>query len=235
MGECVSFKERVRLAMIAAATDYKNNFIDYEYLVYSDSFENKDYYIIDAKEDNYQHLTGVNSLISASSFFEKCYNGTLQESDFDFSKKEQDEKIVKGTVRRKISVLPHMMNIFSKSLMVEECFQKNTVICSFATTDGQLTLGFIDSGKSRPKTLIKGDGLNKSKSKPILLVLRKKSDEALFSDIVIGDLKLVKANKHKFEAILSEKLINQVNMIEPLPKIESKKSTDKVSPTEKAV
>lgn len=80
----ISFKERVKNIAISEATFYKQNFIDYQYLICSDAFKIKNYYIIDAKPDNYQHLLGIHSLINAQEFFDKCYNGTLQETDFDF-------------------------------------------------------------------------------------------------------------------------------------------------------
>ena len=64
------------------------------------------------KEDNFQHLTGVNSLIGPQEFYKKSIDGTLNENDFDFIKRNQSEKSVKGSVRRKIKVLPDMMNIF---------------------------------------------------------------------------------------------------------------------------
>lgn len=100
------FKERVKNEVINAVSAYKQNYVDYQYLACSDAFRIKDHYIIDAKPDNYQHLTGVHSLISSQEFFDKCCDGTLQETDFDFNKKKQSEKSVKGSVRRKISVLP---------------------------------------------------------------------------------------------------------------------------------
>lgn len=56
-----SFKERVRQEMIKSARQYKNVYVDYEYLICSASFKKKPYYIIDAKEDNFLHLTGVHA------------------------------------------------------------------------------------------------------------------------------------------------------------------------------
>lgn len=167
-----SFKERVRQEMIKASKQYKELYVDYEYLICSEAFVQKDYYIVDAKEDNFQHLTGVHTQMNAKDFFEKCFRETLTEDDFDFVKKGQDEKSVKGTVRRKIIVLPNMMNLFEEGLQAEENFEKNKVRCSFATADNSCTLGFSESEKSRPKSLIKGNEL--SNPKPIELVLRKK-------------------------------------------------------------
>lgn len=59
-----------------------------------------------AEKDNFQHLTEVHSQISAQNFFDKCIDGSLSEDDFDFIEKGQDEKSVKGTVRRKIRARP---------------------------------------------------------------------------------------------------------------------------------
>lgn len=119
-----SFKERVRLEMITAAKKYKELYVDWEYLVCSEAFEKKNYYIVAAEKDNFQHLTGVHSRINAQNFFDKCIQGTLSEEDFDFIKKGQDEKSVKGTVRRKIKVLPDMMELFRDGLQTEESFKK---------------------------------------------------------------------------------------------------------------
>ena len=68
-----SFKERARQEMIKAAKQYKDIYVDYEYLICSVTFEKNDYYIIAAEEDNFQHLTGVHSKIDAKTFFRKCY------------------------------------------------------------------------------------------------------------------------------------------------------------------
>lgn len=90
-----SFKERIRLAMIEAAREYKETYIDYEYLICSEAFKEREFYIVNAKEDNFQHLTGVHSTLKPKEFFDKCYNGTLQEEDFDFVNSGQDERACK--------------------------------------------------------------------------------------------------------------------------------------------
>jgi hypothetical protein len=118
----VSFKERVKNVALSMAKDYKNVFVDYDYLVCSDAFSIKSHYIIESTETNFQHLTGVNSLISPKAFFDKCIDGTLDENDFDFAKRGQSEKDVIGTVRKKIKALPYMMNIFNNGFIVQESF-----------------------------------------------------------------------------------------------------------------
>ncbi|MCM1252269.1 MAG: PBECR4 domain-containing protein [Clostridium sp.] len=191
-----NFKKRVCLEIIQAAKRYKEVYLDYEYLIYSEAFEYNKYYIVNAKKDNFQHLTGVHSYINPQTFFDKCYQGTLTEKDFDFVKKEQDEKSVKGTVRRKIKVLPDMMKLFEIELLAEENFQKNKVFCSFAAANGSCTLGFFVSKKARPKSLIKGNALKNPKM--VELVLRKKSGTEFFDEIIIGDKKIL----HKYQNII---------------------------------
>ncbi|NLU52219.1 MAG: hypothetical protein GXX10_05060 [Clostridiaceae bacterium] len=212
----ISFKKRVMDTIIKNAKLYKEKFVDYEYIICSEAFQYKEFYIISANEDNYQHLTGVHSLISAKEFFIKSYNGTLQESDFDFIKRGQSESAVKGSVRRKISVLPNIVHIFDSGTKVQENFIKNKVNCSFATADGKCTLGFVDCGKSRPMSLIKGDELDRSRSKEIALLLRKHVSKDKFDELIVGDLDILNRYLDKLEGLIDDKLIQQLNTIRKL-------------------
>lgn len=199
-----SFKERARQEMIKAAKQYKDIYVDYEYLICSVTFEKNDYYIIAAEEDNFQHLTGVQSKIDAKTFFRKCYDGTLAEVDFDFAKAGQNEKSVKGTIRRKIQVLPDMMTLMKSDVQVEEGFRKNRIACSLATADGNCTLGFSESKKARPKSLIKGNELKNPGT--VDLILRKAVGNSFFDEIVVGDIATLNQFKKKIEGIVSSKL-----------------------------
>lgn len=187
MNEQKSFKERVKDSMIENAQLYKEHFVDYEYLICSEAFNNRKYYIVDGKEDNYQHLTGVNSNVGAGKFFEKCYNATLTEKDFNFLKNNHSEKEVKGSVRRKINLFSCISNIFNTTTMVEEDFVKNKIYCTFAIGNKNCTLGFTLQNKSRPMTLLKGNNLHDDKTKNIELVLRKKNGEEKYNEILAGD------------------------------------------------
>lgn len=199
------FKERICREMIGAAKMYKERYVDYEYLICSEAFVQNAYYIIDAKEDNFQHLTGIHSQIKPKDFFDKCYQGTLTADDFDFNKKGQNEKSVKGTVRRKVKTLPNMMELFTQGLQAEENFIKNKVECSFAAADGSCTLGFTENEKARPRSLIKGNEL--SEPKPVDLILRKRVGEAQFDELVIGDKETLQRYKGKIEGLFDEKLL----------------------------
>jgi hypothetical protein len=209
-----SFKERVKNVIINCAKIYKENFVEYEYVLCSDAFTSKDFYIIDAKEDNYQHLTGVNSLIGSQEFFDKSINQTLQESDFNFIKKGQPEKSVIGSVRRKINALPNIVNILKSDALVEENFTKNQIKCSFATTDNQCTIGFIDETKSRPMSLLKGNELDYTKARSINLLLRKHISKEKFDEIIIGNIETLNNYRLLLETFLDENIISQLNEVQ---------------------
>lgn len=136
-----SFKERVIQVATEQAKVYDQVFLKYEYLLCSEAFSDNPYYIISAHADNFRHLVGVNTECSAEMFFQKCLNGTLTEADFDFQKRGQSEKEVKGAVRDKIIALPEFLSMMGKPLHAEEKFIKNRVHCSFATTDRKATIG----------------------------------------------------------------------------------------------
>lgn len=141
MAQQISFKERVRQILISSSRQYKYFYTDYEYLLCSPAFKKNPYYIVTAEEDNFLHLTGVLSHISPQKFFDKCFNGTLSEADFEVSGSHNGQDL-KGTIRRKINVIPNIFGIFSSSATVQEDFQKNRISCSFATGNISCTLGF---------------------------------------------------------------------------------------------
>lgn len=201
-----SFKERMRLEIILGAKTYAEVFVAYEYLICSEAYRSKPYYIIDAKEDNFLHLTGVSTRLSARAFYEKCLSGDLKEDDFCFEKKGQHEKAVKSTVKRKMQVLPKMMQLFQDGVETEEPFKRNKISCSFATADKICTLGFSDSKKVRPKSLIKGNALNSAH--PVDLILRKRSGEELFDEVVVGNEKMIRKYWKEIKHLVDDKLVS---------------------------
>lgn len=202
MDDKISFKERVKLAAIKESKNFKSIFIDNEFLICSHSFEKRDYYILSAEKDNYLHLIGVSTNLSALDFFNKCYDGTLSLDDFDFNKNGQDASSVKGSVRRKIQSLERLSTLFENNLFIEEGFKKNKVSCAIATSDKKITLGFTAGMISRPKTLLKG---NELKPKPLTvdLVLSRTKRTDKFNKIIIGDKDIVNDFRTKIESIIS--------------------------------
>ena len=210
MEEQKSFKERVKESVIQNAYSYKKYFVDYEYLLCSAAFVKNEYYIVSAYEDNYLHLTGLHTNLPASTFFEKCYKRTLEEADFDFCKNGQNEKEVKGSVRRKINSLPSIMDMFSVGTTVEEDFEKNRIRCALAAGNVSATLGFVVAGKAKPMTLLKGNELNTSKAKKLDLVLRRKSGDSRFDEILIGDVTQLVEHKEALSDLLSDELVSLI-------------------------
>lgn len=206
MEEKKSFQERVKDTVIEYAKQYKDYFVDYDYLICSDVFKNADYYIVQAHETNFKHLTGVSSEISASEFFEKCYSGTLKESDFAISKKGVPDKNAKGTVRRKMKALPGIIGIFNQDTIVEEDYNHNSIKCSFIAGDNQTTIGFAKTDPCVPLTLLLGEKSNSGNAGHISLVLRKKATELLFDEIVVGDIEELKARQEPFSDLIADDL-----------------------------
>lgn len=201
-----SFKERVKETLISYAQDYKAYYVNYEYLLCSKAFSRNAYYIVSAHEDNYLHLTGVHTNLTASTFFQKCYDGTLEENDFDFHKNSQNEREVKGSVRRKINALPDIIGLFSDSTIAEEDFVKNRIRCTLATSNTNVTLGFTVVVKAKPMTLLKGNELDSTKSQTLDLVLRKTSEESNFQEILAGNQTILKEYQEKLGSLVSEDL-----------------------------
>ena len=176
-----SFKTRVKLVLEECALDYLHNFIGKKYIVYSSNFTQNIYYTINAKKDNYLHLTGVITNLKASVFFDKCVARMLKESDFELGDKSR-----KGSIRKKIKVLKTAVNLFDGMhiINVEERFIKNKVVCSFATSDGRCTLGFILDKNSKPLTLLKGNVLRNPS--PVDLIVEKDNDKKCISKIIFN-------------------------------------------------
>ena len=206
MAEKESFQTRVKNTIIEYARQYKAYFVDYDYLICSDVFKNADYYIVQAHETNFKHLTGVSSGISAREFFDKCYNGTLEENDFSVTKKGVPDKNAKGTIRRKMKALPGIIGIFNAETIVEEDYNHNSIKCSFIAGDKQTTIGFAQTNPVVPLTLLLGEKTNQEKSGHISLVLRRKSGEKLFSEIILGNVDILEEKKEIIAELLSNNL-----------------------------
>lgn len=54
------------------ADAYQRIYVENTYLIFSTQFKNNEYYILSAEKDNYLHLIGVNTDLSAKDFFERC-------------------------------------------------------------------------------------------------------------------------------------------------------------------
>ena len=181
-----SFKTRVKDEAIKYAKDYKDIFVEKEYLIFSNSFNIQPYYLLKAYKGNYLHLIGVHSTLNPEEFFDRCIDGTLTESDFDFTFQGENEQHVKGTVRRKIKAASHFKDFYTNIIGVEEKFQKGKIICKLAGSDGEITIGFTKNNISVPMTLLYGNEL-KNNMVTCDLILSKNINSKEYNNILIGD------------------------------------------------
>lgn len=163
-----SFKSTVQNKLIQAAINY-SKLLNVEILVASDSFDNARLYIVRFFKTNFLHLTGVSTDLSPELFFEKCFSGTIAENDFDINRIPEQ----KGLVRLKMKHLPSIDSFFEDELLVQENFEKGSIKCLIATSDGRCTIGFVDAKYHvRPKTILDRNHLNKNKKivkvKPVI-------------------------------------------------------------------
>lgn len=174
--------------------------MNYEYLVCSRAFS-KGFQVIKADGNNYLHLLGVHSKLSADVFFDKCIQGTLQEDDFDFIKGGQGEKEVKGSVRQKIQVLNRIFGMFECELLAEEKFCKNRIECAFATSDGIFTLGFAESG--RPKSLMKSNELSSMAQSVDLIFSKPRNTTEKYSNLCFGSKNIIEDYEKQIRQLIS--------------------------------
>lgn len=73
-----TFKERVKDVAISCAEIYKKEFVEYDYLICSEAFQEKKYQEIRAEKSNFLHLVGVNTTMSPEAFLKNVSMGRLR-------------------------------------------------------------------------------------------------------------------------------------------------------------
>lgn len=76
------------------------------------------------------------------------------------------------------------------------------------TAEGNCALGFSESKKALPKSLIKGNELKNPET--VDLILRKAASSSLFDEIVVGDIITLNQFKRKIEDIVSTEVLGDV-------------------------
>ncbi len=208
--EEISFKERTKNSIISFAPLYLEYFVNHDYLLCSSAFQIEPYYVISSHRDNFKHLLGVQTPLSPNEFFNKAYDGTLTEDDFNFTKGDIPEKQIKGTVRRKINAFQNIIGIFSDESIVVENFRKNSVVCSVAVGNDLCSLGFTQRNPSYPMSLLNGKMLTDEKSAKMDLVLSRDIGADKFTDIVVGDTDMVLKYIDSIKTVLSDEIISEL-------------------------
>ncbi len=209
MEQVVSFKTRVKNSAIENARYFNELFVKYDYLIFTEAVESL-CFEVKATEGNYLHLVGVSTPLTPVIFFQKCLDGSLQETDFSFNKAGVSSSSLKGTVREKIQALDYLKTFFSVQLIGQENFVKNQIEARYAASDQKMTLCFTRKGN--PKSLLRKNKLEAEKSREFDLILRKKSAsnkesaEALYSDIIFNNHR----NLDKYKNIIVTRATNSV-------------------------
>ena len=147
----MTFRESAQKQLIIAANEY-SKLIGVDFHVQSRQFKNINGYLLRFHKDNFLHLTGVLTKLKATDFFEKCQNGSILLDEFDCDSTEE----IKGKVREKLKHLQAIGSFFERELIFQEDYQKNTIKCKIASSDGNFTLGFksINNLVNVPLTLL---------------------------------------------------------------------------------
>lgn len=115
----------------SAAKLYKEYLVGRKFIYVFDSR----YIEVIYKAQNFKHLTGVESYLSAKRFYSSAVNDTLQTNQIRFNKQHPYELCL-----RKIRHLHDLVNLAaSENFMLEE-IETNTQIYKFGTTDLNFTL-----------------------------------------------------------------------------------------------
>lgn len=144
------------------------------------------------KAQNFKHLTGVESLLSAKRFYSNAVNDTLQADQIWFNRQHPYALCLK-----KIRHLQDIVNLASsESFMLEE-IETNTQTYKFGTTDIDFTLCMnkdIVGGSSNECYIVQSlrdeDCFNRAKNVfEVTHILSKPNDAPLYTDVVWMDKK----------------------------------------------
>lgn len=145
----------IKQALIDSAQSYFS-LLKNEVIIRSNRFVNSSEYKLRFFETNFLHLTGLKTTLTPKEFYDRCYTGTILESDYSLGL-NNDRK----TVKRKLKNLVNIGLFFKQEIMVQETFIKNQIVCRIATSDGKCTIGFVDAKYYlRPKTILANNHLD---------------------------------------------------------------------------
>jgi hypothetical protein len=135
-------------------------------------------------EQNYMHLTGVETTLTASEFFRDCIDRRLTVDQFSFA--------ANGTTSLKLEILPRMMEIYKEAKMVGDYNESGKFLVTEKIIGGvTINMGFVrdkNAGNAVfyvPNTVLKGDIRNMTAhpQKRVLAIYKKGLQDTKYSDI----------------------------------------------------
>ena len=129
---------------------------------------------------NYLHLTGIQTLLSADRFYERCLSGRLSHSDIDFSED--------GTTQLKLEILPSIINGSLSAKMIGDFSTLRPLLYTEKLAGStRACVGFIydkQLGQYIPNTVLKEDIRNYIRNmQRVIAVLRKPIRSELYEEI----------------------------------------------------
>lgn len=149
------------------------------------------------RSNNYLHLTGVKTKLSAQKFYEACMNGKLAESDIEIDSK--------GKVQQKIKVLPFLHELLFNSCMIGDFINSGVMIKSdyfVGNTRALLAVGFKYGAKIDVPVSLYNDDVRKltQPTCKVLMIQRK-----LYSDAEYSEITYIAKEYEYVDGILSKK------------------------------
>lgn len=107
-----------------------------------------DYFEVSFKTECFLHLTGVETALSARSFYSKAKNRTLGDGQFFFSKTHPYD-----TAKRKLDYLPRLPELTTTRVNILNDLKTPTLIYSVGMTNFEFTLGLAENTTATGKTI----------------------------------------------------------------------------------
>lgn len=190
MGRMRKTQEKLALKtkIEVAARLYKSKLVGKRFLYV---FEGKHIEVI-FKKENFRHLTGVDTCLSAERFFKYACNGKLSLSQFEFNERHPYDLCV-----RKAQHIEHIAQMSSsESFMLEE-IKTATQSYRFGTTDLKFTLCFNEEFDNQgnkigdcyvPHSLRDGDCFRNSRNVcNVTHIFSRSNDTLKYTDILFMD------------------------------------------------
>jgi len=187
-------KKQDRIAItnnvIAAARAYKAHMVGNIFMYV---FENRYIEVIYRSRD-FLHLTGVDTNLSAESFYKKAVEGTLRSNQIFFTQRHPYDLCL-----RKNRYIRHLSTVTNSNLLVLKDVTTNTATFQFGVTELSflLCLDQIRDTQGQPtsnlyiaKSLRDGDGFDRcADAFELNYIFQRKNNEKLYSRIMFSDQK----------------------------------------------
>lgn len=143
-------QEAVKI-ITSAAKQYQQSFVRRNYLYIYDTKKSLEYIETVFNKSNFLHLTGVNTSLAPSQFFDRCINRKLSLNDFDF----KDD----GTTQLKLVALPKLLQVNKSYKMLGIYNGSKPKLFTDKLAGGQYCcMGFVSNGKYYvPNTVLQED------------------------------------------------------------------------------